>query len=168
MNIKKNIIIKYLFEKNGLNYQKHYENILIQEKNKYRGFYIKKCNNCSMEEYMIYLFQEILKKLPIAQNILICSNETSIEEMQSFLYRSVLCDQNTLFIIEILESFSNFQHKKMYSFIDKLLSYKLDNSEIKNKNKLNTREYLNTCIYFIYKKLEDEEAFLNELNKYVF
>ena len=165
-NMSKYIIS--LFEKNGLNYQKHYENILIQEKNKYRGFYIKKCKNCSMEEYIIYLFQEKLKKLPIAQNILICSNETSIEEMQSFLYRAILCDQNTLFIIEILESFSNFQHNKMYSYIDKLLSYKFENSEIKNKNKLNTREYVNTCIYFIYKKLEDEDAFLNELNKYVF
>jgi len=55
-NMSKYIIS--LFEKNGLDYQKHYENILIKEKNKYRGFYIKKCEDCSMEEYMFYLFKK--------------------------------------------------------------------------------------------------------------
>ena len=86
--------------------------------------------------------------------------------MQSFFYRAILCDYNTLFIIEILESFSNFQHNKMYSYIDKLLSYKLENSEIKNINKSSTREYLNSCIFFVYKNLENEFAFLNKLEKY--
>ena len=165
-NMSKYIIS--LFEKNDLDYEKHYNNILIQEKNKYRGFYIKKCKIISMEEYIIYLFKEKLNKLPIAQNILICSNETSIEELQSFLYRAILCEHNTLFIIEILKSFTNFQHNRMYSYIDKLLTYKFENSENKNKNKLNTRDYLNTCIYFIYKELEDEDAFKSELNKYLF
>ena len=55
--------------------------------------------------------------------------------MQSFFYRAILCDYNTLFVIEILESFSNFQNNKIYSYIDKLLSYKLENSENKNINK---------------------------------
>ena len=124
-----------------------------------------------MEEKIIYLFQGKLGKLPIAQNILICSNETSIEEIQSFLYRAILCEYNTLFIIEILESFSSFQHNRMYSYIDKLLSYKLEksikeNKENKNINKLNTREYVDSCIYFIYKNLENENSFLNELKKY--
>ena len=65
-----------------------------------------------MEESILYLFHEKLEKLPIEQNILICSNETSIEEMQSFFCRAILCDYNTLFIIEILESFSNFHDNK--------------------------------------------------------
>ena len=124
-----------------------------------------------MEEKILYLFQEKLDKLPIAQNILICSSETSIEKMQSFFYRAILCDYNTLFIIEIFESFSSFQHNKMYSYIDRLLSYKLEktrkeNKENKNINKLNSREYLNSCIYFVYKNLENEASFKNELEKY--
>ena len=163
-NMSKYIIS--LFEKNDLNYQKHYENILIKGDKKYKGIYIFKCEYISMEQYILYLFQEKLEKLPIAQNILICSNETSIEEMQSFFYRAILCDYNTLFVIEILESFSNFQHNKMYSYIDKLLSYKLENSEKKNINKSNPREYLDSCIFFVYKNLEDESSFLNELGKY--
>ena len=134
-NMSKYIIS--LFERNDLNYQKHYENMLIKGENKFKGIFIEKCENLSMEQYILYLFQEKLEKLPIAQNILICSNETSIEEMQSFFYRAILCDYNTLFIIEILESFSNFQHNKMYSYTDKLLSYKLEKSENKKNNKSN-------------------------------
>ena len=63
----------------------------------------KKCNKISMEEYILFLFIEKLDKLPIAQNVLICSNETSIEEMQSFFYKAILCNFNTLFVVEILE-----------------------------------------------------------------
>ena len=160
-----------LFDKNGLDFEKHYSNMIINGAEKYKGIFIYKCVTISMEEYILYLFQEKLDKLPIAQNILICSSETSIEEIQSFFYRAILCEYNTLFIIEILESFSSFQHNRMYSYIDKLLSYKLEksikeNKENKNTNKLNTREYVDSCIYFVYKNLENENSFLNEIEKY--
>ena len=156
-----------LFEKNKLSYQKHYENMLIKGEKKYKGIYWYKCQDISMEEFILKLFRDKLDKLPIAQNILICSNETSIEEMQSFFYRAILCDYNTLFIIEVLNSFSNFQHNKMYSYIDKLLSYKLENCENKKLNKYDTKDYLNSCIYFVYKNLDNEYAFINELDKYI-
>ena len=88
--------------------------------------------------------------------------------MQSFFYRAILCDFNTLFVIEILESFSNFQYIKMYSYIDKILTYKLENydKEKKHINKSSTREYLNSCIIFVYKNLENEAVLENELMKY--
>ena len=146
--------------------------MIIMGEKKYKGIYIYKCINESIEEIILYLFQEKLRILPIAQNILICSNETSIEEIQSFLYRAILCDYYTLFIIELPESFSKFQQNKMYSYIDKLLSYKLEkfkNGDRKNKNieKLNTREYLNSCIYFLYKNIEYQDGFIYELEKYM-
>ena len=165
-NLSKYIIS--LFKKNNLSYQKHYENMLIKDEKKYKGFYIFKCENLSMEEYILYLFLEKLEKLPIAQNILICSRETSTEEIQSFFYRAILCPYNTLFVIEILQSFSNFQYNKMYSYIGKILTYKVENfeKEAKGINKSNTREYLNSSIFFVYKNLEYESPFLNELKKY--
>ena len=91
--------------------------------------------------------------------------------MQSFLYRALLCEYNTLFIIEILDSFSSSQYKKMHIYINKLLSYKLEKSIKENKvnlnvNKENAREYLDSCIYFVYKHLENENSFLNEIEKY--
>jgi hypothetical protein len=63
-------------------------------------------------------------KIPIAQNILITSKETSYEEMQAFFHRSILCKYNTLFVVEINGSFSNYQQRCMNIFIDKLLTYK--------------------------------------------
>ena len=117
---------------------------------KYEGIYLQKCNNISMEEYIIYLFWEKIVELPIAQNILICSKDTSFEEIQSFLYRAILCDYNTLFIIELTESFSECQYDELFSLFDSLLSYKYE----KNINEMNMQKYLNSCIVFIYKKIE--------------
>jgi len=165
-----------LFKKNNnLNLQKHYKNMLIKSEFNNKGISIKKCTKISMEEFIISLFIKKLGKLPIAQNILICSNETSIEEIQSFFYRAILCEFNTLFAVEIFESFSNFQHNKMYSYIAKLLSikfekYKEENKEIKNLsqfNKSKSRDYLDSYIVFIYQKLDNETAFLHELEKYM-
>jgi len=93
--------------------------------------------------------------------------------MQSFLYRAILCDFNTLFVVEILESFSNFQHNKMYSYINNILSIKFGDYKKKNGkkkverlDKSKSREYLDSYIVFVYKKLENENAFKNELGKY--
>ena len=163
-----------LFKINRLTLKTHYENMLIKSEFSDKGISIKKCKEISMEEYILFLFMKKLGKLPIAQNILICSNETSIEEMKSFLYRAILCEYNTLFVIEILESFSNFQHKKMYCYIDKILSikfknYKTENEGNKNIDKIDkskSRYYLDSYIVFVYKNLENENAFRNELEKY--
>ena len=167
-------ISKYLidlFKKNKLSFQEHYKNMLIKSEFNHRGISIVQCKKISMEEYILSLFMKKLDKLPISQNILICSNETSIEEIQSFLNRAILCEFNTLFAVEILESFSNFQHNKMYSYIDKLLSIKLEKYKKENKEKSNidkskSRDYLDSYIVFVYKKLENENAFKNELEKY--
>ncbi len=45
----------------------------------------------SMEEDIVQIFLDKLGKLPIAQNILIPSEETSEEEMQAFFNRAILC-----------------------------------------------------------------------------
>jgi len=82
-----------------------------------------------------------------------------------------LCESNTLFVLAILQSFSNFQHNKMYSYIDKLLSIKLQKYKKENRNKNDidkskSRDYLDSYIVFVYKNLENENAFKNELKKY--
>ena len=149
-----------LFQTNNSNFDKHYKEMEIKVKNK-KGISIYKCINESIEEFILFLFETNLNKLPIAQNIIICSKETSIEELRSFLYRAILCEYNTLFVLEILESFSNFQLNKMYGFIDTILSIKLEkymkkneNNENKNINKEKSSIYLDSYIVFVYKKLE--------------
>ena len=165
-----------LFNTNKLDFDKLYDDMKIKEDYKnIKGISIKTCENESIEEYILYLYEEYVGKLPIAQNILICSKETSIEEIQSFLYRAILCDYHTLFVIEILKSFSNYQHNKMYGYIDKLLSIKLEKYKKDNKKddvyKEKTRIYLDSKIVFVYKDKdldkEIEIAFKNELGKYI-
>ena len=68
------------------------EKDIIDKKEKEKGIYLRKCKNISKEEYILYLFLDKLGQLPIAQNLLICNKETSIEEIQSFFYRAILCD----------------------------------------------------------------------------
>jgi energy-coupling factor transporter ATP-binding protein EcfA2 len=161
-----------LFKNNGLDLKTHYESMKIKSDKNNRGIYLKKCTNISTEEKILSIFMEKLERLPIAQNILICSKETTIEEIQSFFYRAILCDQNTLFVVEILDTFSNFQHNKMYGYIDKLLSYKFNKAKKENKDNNNmdksrSKDYLDSCIIFVYKQLENEEAFKKELEKYI-
>ena len=159
-----------LFNTNGINFDKHYEKMKINKEN-IKGISIYQCTEKSMEEYILNLFNDYLDQLPIAQNVLICSKETSIEEMQSFLYRAILCEYNTLFVIEILKSFSNYQHNKMYGYIDKLLSIKLEkfkriNEDKKEVDKEKAKIYMDSYIVFVYQQLDNESAFQQELGKY--
>ena len=56
----------------------------IKEENN-KSISIKKCEKKSMKEYILNLFNNKFKKSPIFQNILICNNDTFIEDYQSFL-----------------------------------------------------------------------------------
>lgn len=47
------------------------------------------------------IFLQIIRQKLINQNILISTKETSTEEIKDFLYRGVLCDYNSLFVVEI-------------------------------------------------------------------
>ena len=159
------------FEKNDLSLQKHYESMLIKNKNIYKGIYLHKCENESKEEFILKLFFNLIGKLPIAQNILISSKDTSYEEIQAFFYRAILCEFNTLFVCAINDSFSDSQQNVMFALIDSLLSYKnekyKESQNKKNIEKSKTRDYLNSCITFIYEQNNKANlSFLNELGNF--
>ena len=166
-NILENIrnYICSLFHNNKKDLTNHYKEMIIFERNKYKGIYLHKCKDLSKEEYIVYLFYEKIGRLPIAQNILICNKETSIEEIQSFLYRALLCDYNTLFIVEINESFSDFQFNKMKNYINESLSYISEKYKMENKNinSLKSKNCINSCLVFVYDKDLKNKSFLDEL-----
>jgi hypothetical protein len=127
-----------------------------------------------MEEFILKSFWEKISNLPIAQNILITNKETSSEEIQAFFHRSILCNYNTLFVVEINNSCSEYQQSIMNSYIDNLLAYKNKkyNEEIKEKDKDNvdkekTDIYLDSSIVFIYDKQNiNIISFIKELSKF--
>ena len=155
-----------LFLSNGIDCHRHIGKMEIKDNNK--GISVVKCLDQTIEEYVLYLFVNNLDKLPISQNILVCNNETSIEEIKSFLYRAILCEFRTLFVIELLESFPDAQFNKMLYYIDKILSIKYEKYLKKNNEKNIKKEesniYLDSFIVFVYNNIENE--FINTLNKY--
>jgi len=60
------------------------------------------CENLEKDLFQIY--KCLTGNNPIAQNILICNENTTNEEITPFLYRSIKCDFNSCLIIGGLES----------------------------------------------------------------
>ena len=160
--------ITSLFKSNDKSLEDHYERMKITS-NDLKGIYLYKCEDNSMEKYIINLFCDKLAELPIAQNVLITNKETSSEEIQAFFHRAILCNYNTLFVVEINDSFSEYQLSIMNNYIDSLLSYKIEEYNKINENidKKSTNKYLDSCIVFIYdNKNKNITSFLKEIEKY--
>ena len=167
--------ISSLFDKNGITLKEHYERMKIISSTKYKGIYLNKCENNSMEEYILDLFWYLMRVLPIAQNILIINEETSSEEMQSFFHRAILCNYNTLFVVELNNSFSENQQYIMNSYINQLLTFKKNKYNeltMNNVEKRQTQEYLDSCIVFIFEETINLNinyqitSFLKEIDKF--
>ena len=123
-----------------------------------------------MEKFIIDLFWDKLNKLPISQNILITNKETSDEEIQAFLHRAILCIYNTLFVIEINDSLSEYQQTIINTYVDQILTIKWKKyceKTDKNIEKNNTGKYLDSCILFIYdKEKKNITPFFKEIIKF--
>ena len=160
--------ITSLFKKNDKTLEDHYERMKIISED-FKGIYLLKCENNSMEKYIINLFWYNIGDLPISQNVLITNKETSSEEIQAFFHRAILCNYNTLFVVEINDSFSEYQQSIMNTYIDNLLTYKNEeyNKTNENTDKKSTKKYLDSCIFFIYdSKNKNITPFLKEIEKY--
>ena len=164
--------ITSLFEKNNKTIERHYEDITIRIQG-YKGIYIQECAKNTKEKLIIDLFIEKTNKLPIGQNVLITNKETSSEEIQCFFHRAILCNYNTLFVVEMNDSLSDFQQSRMNAYIDSLLTYKNNeyNDYNKDKNekidKTDTQKYLESCIVFIYdNENKNIIPFIKEIEKF--
>ena len=167
--------MKIIFKNNEMLRRESFSNLLPKERriiynNKCKGIYLHECENNSMEKYILNLYWDKMEELPIAQNVLIANKETSPEEIQAFFYRAILCNYNILFVVEINDSFSDYQQGILNSYIANLLSEKYKNFQEKTKedvDRKNTGKYLDSCIVFIYDKQNSKiTSFLNEIKKY--
>ena len=138
--------------------------------NSNKGIYLHECGNISMGKFILNLFWDKIRDLPIAQNILITNKETSPEEIQAFCSRAILCNYNTLFVVELNDSFSDYQQSIMNFYLDNLLSEKFERYKGKtngNVDKKKAKDYLDSCIVFLYDKHNiNIKPFLNEILKY--
>ena len=163
--------ITTLFNHNHISVEQHYNEmrIITGDDKVYKGIFLHECENNSMEEFILNLYWDKIKVLPIAQNVLITNKETSSEEIQAFFHRAILCNYNTLYIIELNDSFNIYQQSIMNSYLDKLLTIKNETyNEGKDENieKKNTQIYLDSCIVFVYDKSNKNiTSFINEIEK---
>ena len=112
--------IKKLLENNNLNLKKIYDNTFIKQINnneKYQGIFIYNCEILEKDLYQIYKYMTGYN--PIAQNILICNKDITIEEIESFLYRSILCEFNSCFIMAGIELLDTDQKEYVIDLLNK-------------------------------------------------
>jgi len=137
-NIKEcDIYLNNIIAENGLTLDKIYKNTIIKQelkKYKYKGIYIYLCKKLEKDLFQIYKY--LTGNNPIAQNILLCNKITTNEQITSFLYRAILCEYNSCFIIGGIELLNN--DKKTYLI------------ELLNSFFQKGDENMNSCLIFLY------------------
>ena len=153
---------------NNISIDQIYEKSIIKpliEFNKFRGLFIYKCINIIKDLFQVYKY--LTGNYPVCQNFLICNNETSINEIISFLYRAILCNYHSCYIIGGIHNL-NAENK---NYLLKLL----------NNLIIETNGIINSCLIIlnmekeleISKKLESikykmfDENVRNELEKQI-
>ena len=101
---------------------------------------IKVGDNNDLIEQILNIYQNITGNIPTINTLLLCNEETSIEQIESFLYRALLCDEQILFIISNMEC---LELSITHELIEKLKFI----FEFKNKE-------INSYILFIYEKID--------------
>ena len=145
--------------KNLENFYKEYE-----VKNKKKGLYYFNSKSYSIEQKTIDLFVGLTGKYPISQNVLLINKTTSLEEIESFLYRSFLCNYNSLFIIG-LNNFFPSQSDYLMKITKYLINYikERDNPGLTRQRGLKAN--IKPFIIFIYNKVQSKNKFLEHIKK---
>ena len=121
-----------LIEKNIQDWNNYLDKILIDNEltleHIYKPTIIKKnilndsgifTHVCSqLEKNIFHIYKFLTGNYPIAQNILLCNKDTSNEEITAFLYRSILCEFNSCFIIAGFESVETEKKSKILDILN--------------------------------------------------
>ena len=115
-----NEYIKQNLELNNINLEKIYSKTKIISE-EYKGFYLYSC--AEKDEKKLYqLYKIITGYSPVSQNILFCNNDTSKEEIESFLYRSILCKYNSCFMICGIELIEFSQKNYLIELLNEIIT----------------------------------------------
>ena len=140
-NIYKNInsYIKKILSNNNLSYDNIINKNRIIKKDgesEFSGIYYfqaDKINN-TLQKNILQIYKYLTNSNPHAQFILLCNKETSNEELTAFLYRALLCESNSCFIIAGIELLQ-FQQKTIFqNIIDELYTKNYNEKEKKMKS----------------------------------
>ena len=166
-----------VFQVNGINnwYDVLNENEIRINDNqgkKYEGIYLYISPNNNIEKEILNFYRK-MANLPLYTTILLCNKYTTEEEIKSFLYRSILCEKNILFMIvnsnhleptkrKILLNVVKYLIDKLISEKKKMISTLIISSTDSNSEILRTLKSYNSFDFQI-KSLEYKEEDFNNL-----
>ena len=149
-----NQYLELLFKYNDIYIDQLYEQNKVSEDTKLTpGLYrrVKTGDNEDIINLILNIYLNITDNVPIINTLLVCNEDTTIENVQSFLYRAIFCDKPILFVISNIECMELSTIKSLIK-ISKTL-YK----EKKNRK-------INSYVLFLYEKIESGLArFLEKL-----
>ncbi|OUM66214.1 hypothetical protein PIROE2DRAFT_59532 [Piromyces sp. E2] len=116
-----------------------------------RGLYSHSCSLEYIEYNTVKCSLNLTGNPPIAQTVLYCNNDTTSEELISFMYRSIKCNSNTLFFLITPENLLNDRKNVLIELIESLYSQNI--SEMKS------------CLLIIYDKMKKSEDIIIEIEQ---
>ena len=96
--------------------------------------------NTPLQSYIAFIYLNITGNVPIINTLLICNENTNIEEIKAFLYRAIFCDKPILFLIANIECLELHITQNIIKTLKSL--YKLRNN------------VLNSYLVIIYEKVD--------------
>ena len=149
-----NKYLQKLFKVNKLDVSELYKNNrVLPETNISPGLYrkIKNKDFSDLINKVLNLYLNLTGNLPTINTLLICNENTDYEQVKSFLYKAIYCDDPVLFLIANLECLE-------LSIIQKII--KRFKYLLKKKN-----NKINSYLFFLYEKIDS--AFARDIEKII-
>jgi len=139
-----------LYKNNNIDLKNIYNKALIIKGSK-RGIFSHSCPLENIERNAIYCSLNLTGHFPIAQTVLYCNSNTTEEEITSFIYRSVKCKYNSLFLFIKPESLSLEKKHLVIELLKELYS--------------SNPRCIKSCILFIYANKNKANEIVTEIEK---
>lgn len=128
-----NNISNYLLKTMELN-QTSIEQILsqniIKSEFKNKGIYRTPCPIAEFEKRILQIYLHFTGNLPLPNTVLLCTEDTTTEEIFSFLYRTILCQCHVLFTLIKIDSLELSKRHETIKLLSNL------NKKYQNKNSM--------------------------------
>ena len=130
--IQNDLTLEFIYKQNILN---------NKFKNDFKGLYTyllkddKGIQN-GVEEHILKLYHFLTGNTPMAQNVLLCNEETTYEEIIAFLYRAIMCEYHVVFMVGKIELLGLEKMMTLQSVFNSLF--------------IGHEEEIESCLVFVY------------------
>ena len=140
------LFLNKTMDDNGTSLENMYsKNKMKEDFNNYNGIYINSCIN--LENEIIQWFKYFTNNTPLACTLLLCKQETNVDEIISFLYRAILCEYNICFCLAKTEFLSKDKKNVILDTINEIYEIiKEQNNDFK----------IHSCLFIMNISLEDD------------